>query len=75
MCADCGCELMLNKDDAAATVNELTKVLTSRDDDDSGRLSVSQMKKIVEAQNKGLQIEYRCPKCRQCTECLKPIDS
>ena len=65
VCVDCGCELMLSKDDAAATLSELTKAHTSTDDEDSGRLSVSQMKKIVEAQDKGLQIEYRCPKCRQ----------
>ena len=29
----------------------------------------------VEAQDQGLQIEYHCTKCRQCSECLKPIET
>ena len=33
------------------------------------------MKQIVEAQDKGLQIDYKCPKCRRCVECLKPIET
>ena len=38
-------------------------------------LTISKMKQIVEAQDKGLQIDYKCPKCRRCVECLKPIET
>ena len=35
----------------------------------------TKMKKLVEIQDAGLQIDYRCPRCRQCSDCLKPIET
>ena len=67
-CDECGRELRLSE-------TELMKVHASVIDEDAGKLSTTKMKKIVEAQDQGLQIEYRCPKCRQCSECLKPIET
>ena len=47
----------------------------------SGHLSAekcegsTKMKKLAEVQDAGLQIEYRCPKSRQCSDCLNPIET
>ena len=47
----------------------------------SGHLSAekcegsTKMKKLTEVQDAGLQIEYRCPKSRQCSDCLNPIET
>ena len=29
------------------------------------------MKQLQQAQQEGLDIQYRCPKCRQCTDCRR----
>ena len=68
-CVDCGVEFESMDRHVSAMLEDTTALLTENKE------SVSSIKKLVEAQDKGLQIEYRCPTCRKCTECLKPIET
>ena len=65
--------LNLTTDESTEVVDELlalTGISANKKD-----VSTLRMKKLVEIQDAGLQIEYRCPKCRQCGDCLKPIET
>ena len=73
-CSGCGVELLLEKADTEKTLVELDAVATAQISADK-RGSDSKMKKIVEVQDAGLEIDYRCPRCRQCSDCLKPIET
>ena len=65
-CAGCGSEL-------SEEGMEVLKALPARsvDEDDS----VKQWKKIQQAQQEGLNIEYRCPKCRSCSDCRRSFET
>ena len=44
----------------------------ARGDDDDDSLAT---KRLQQAQQEGLQIDYRCPRCRQCTDCRNSFET
>ena len=73
LCVGCGVEVLLKE--------ESEEVLEQVNDEAYGLLSAekregsNKMKRLAEVQDAGLQIDYRCPKCRQCSDCMKPIET
>ena len=39
--------------------------------DESSNLVQSEMEKFLKLQDSGLDVSYKCPKCRRCSDCLK----
>ena len=74
ICSRCGIELLQERSDTEKTLSETDALVNAQLSADK-RETANKMKKIVEVQDAGLQIEYRCPKCRQCSDCLKPIET
>ena len=71
ICVNCG-DLMSREEDSDAIFKdvEVTAHITAEKTGGSNK-----MKRLADVQDAGLQIEYRCPKCRQCSDCLKPIET
>ena len=72
VCENCGNELLLSNQEAFKTFNALNYSYPVPTADKSS--TPRKLKKLAELQDAGLQIEYRCPKCRSCNDCLKPIE-
>ena len=69
LCEGCGIEVQL-KEESEEVNDEAHGHLSAEKHEGSNK-----MKKLAEVQDAGLQIDYRCPKCRQCSDCLKPIET
>ena len=63
MCRNCGTGLS----DQGEKVDSVLSVI-----EDDGELNVKTFKK---AQQEGLNIEYRCPKCRSCSDCRRSFET
>ena len=70
-CSDCGEDLSM-KAASMFDVNNLENVLNARNDDDE---EVNALRKLQKAQSEGLNIEYRCPKCRACADCRRSFET
>ena len=71
-CENCGVDLLLNEEGTRAILKEpeAFEHITAEK-----RENGSKMKKLAEVQDAGHQIEYSCPTCQQCSDCLKPIET
>ena len=63
-CFDCGVEL---SEEESSSVLALLNLAAGIENDES----VIYLKQLQQAQQEGLDIQYRCPKCRQCTDCRR----
>ena len=63
-CMDCGVEL---SEEGTSSVLALLSLAAGVENDES----VTYLKQLQQAQQEGLDIQYRCPKCRQCTDCRR----
>ena len=63
-CLDCGKFLA---EEGAEQVKCILEVLSSSKVDDEESLTT--LKQLQKAQQEGLDIQYRCPKCRSCVDC------
>ena len=66
-CSGCGADL--NEDYLDINLPSLT---TSTDSEDEGLVA---LRKLMQAQQEGLTIEYRCPKCRSCSSCKRSFET
>ena len=67
-CVSCGEEVSR---DATNDLRALsTNVLSTKDDE-----SETFLKQLQKAQNEGLSIEYRCPRCRSCNDCRRSFET
>ena len=67
ICVSCGDEL---PSDSVNVMDVLpSKVLHIRDDEND------MLKQLQKAQNEGLSIEYRCPRCRSCNDCRRSFET
>ena len=67
-CIDCGGKFLSNSASALHTMS--TKVLTAKDDENEAML-----KHLQKAQNEGLSIDYRCPRCHSCNDLTTLLSS
>ena len=51
---------------------DVNHVLGVKDDDDEAQHLIKMLQK---SQEEGLNIEYRCPKCRSCSDCMRSHDT
>ena len=63
-CCSCGIELCANVLEAL-----MTAVSIKNDEDDE------MWKQFQQAQKEGLNIEYRCPRCRNCSDCRRSFET
>ena len=63
-CSSCGAEL---SEDAAATLGLIGSA--KNDDNDN------EVKNLQKAMSEGLSIDYRCPKCRNCSDCRRSFET
>ena len=68
VCNECGVEL--SRESANALNILMAQALSAKDDE-----SETMIKQLHKAQNEGLSIEYRCPKCRQCVDCRRSFET
>ena len=68
-CSDCGVELC---EEAAATLSLIESANATKLDDDEDNFAVKNLQKAV---NEGLSIDYRCPRCRNCSDCRRSFET
>ena len=68
-CSMCGIELCQDSQIVESLVNSLTTSSELEDD------STQALKRLQQAHQEGLQIEYRCPRCRQCNDCRRSFET
>ena len=66
-CNNCGVNIVMLK--STQELIDGSKALPARTDDDDEYYS--SLKKLQYAQQEGLNIEYRCPRCRTCGDCRR----
>ena len=67
-CVSCGDEV---SSELAEVLHVLpTKALPTKDDENE-----TMLKQLQKAQNEGLSIEYRCPRCRTCNDCRRSFET
>ena len=70
VCSGCGVEL---SEEAAATIGLIETSLATRTGDDDEDLKA--YKDLQKAVNEGLNIDYRCPRCRNCNDCRRSFET
>ena len=65
-CTTCGVSI----EEESVLLNMITSLPAKSIDEDNFR-----MKNLQKAQQEGLSIEYRCPKCRSCTSCRRSFET
>ena len=68
-CSGCGKELC---EEAAATLGLIESANVSKTDDDEENHAIKNLQKAV---HEGLSIDYRCPRCRDCSDCRRSFET
>ena len=66
ICSDCGEKL-----DHENLMNEVAPTYATTDNEEN----INALKKIQHSPSEGMQIEYRCPRCRSCNDCRRSFET
>ena len=66
-CLSCGAEL---SEEAAAALGLIESANAAKNDDDD-----TAVKNLQKAMSEGLSINYRCPKCMDCSDCRRSFET
>ena len=73
VCSMCGQNLTEEKVSPADTLIAWASALQARADEDDENLQA--LRRLHKAQQEGFQIEYRCPRCRNCSDCRRSFET